>query len=133
MLQGNHCVLTPEYYQQAINKYFLDNVNEIYIFSDDIPWCKNVFGHEVHYVQESVGVQLFLMTKMKHLILSNSTFAWWGAYLNQNNGIVTVPEPWFGPSNSHNDTKDLHLPNWVKINHNINLHEFNDITPNMYE
>jgi hypothetical protein len=117
MLQDNHCVLSIEYYQNAINEYFLDNTEEIYIFSDDIDWCRSIFGDEVHYVEDTVGTQLFLMSKMKHLILSNSTFAWWGAYLNQNNGYVIVPNPWFGPNYGDKNTKDLHLPNWISVFH----------------
>jgi hypothetical protein len=117
MLQDNHCVLSIEYYQNAINEYFLDNTEEIYIFSDDIDWCRSIFVDEVHYVEDTIGTQLFLMSKMKHLILSNSTFAWWGAYLNQNNGYVIVPNPWFGSNYDDKNTKDLHLPNWISVFH----------------
>jgi hypothetical protein len=120
MLQHNHCVLSIDYYQNAINKYFQNNIDQIYIFSDDIEWCKSVFGLDVNYVIDNVGTQLFLMTKMKHLILSNSTFAWWGAYLNQNNGTIIAPSPWFGPANLHHDTSDLYYPSWNIESHNIN-------------
>lgn len=124
MLQNNHCVLSTEYYQQTINEYFLDNTDEIYIFSDDIEWCRNVFGNSVHYVQDYIGVQLFLMSKMKHLILSNSTFAWWGAYLNQNNGLIIAPDPWFGPDNQHMNTSDLYYPSWIIHKHNIEFQPY---------
>jgi hypothetical protein len=120
MLQHNHCVLSIDYYQNAINKYFQNNIDQIYIFSDDIEWCKSVFGPDVNYVIDDVGTQLFLMTKMKHLILSNSTFAWWGAYLNQNNGTIIAPSPWFGHANLHHDTSDLYYPSWNIESHNIN-------------
>ena len=119
MLQQNHCVLSLEYYQNAINKYFQDNIDSIYIFSDDIEWCKTVFGTNVNYVTEDVGTQLFLMSKMKHLILSNSTFAWWGAYLNQNDGIIVAPSPWFGLAYADKDTSDLYYPTWKIETHNI--------------
>ena len=76
MLQHNHCVLDTTYYQEVLNTYYQDNVDQIFIFSDDLDWCKSVFGSEVNYVQDTVGAQLFLMSKMKHLIMSNSTFAW---------------------------------------------------------
>ena len=131
MLQNNHCVLTLDYYQDAINTHFKNNIDQIYIFSDDIEWCKSVFGDQVNYVNDSIGVQLFLMSKMKHLIMSNSTFAWWGAYLNQNNGIIVAPTPWFGPNNSYINTDDLFYPSWIKFNHNI-INQKYSITPNMY-
>jgi hypothetical protein len=132
MLQDNHCVLSPEYYQNALDLYFQDNIDQIFIFSDDIEWCKDIFGDNAYYIQESPGVQLFLMSKMKHLILSNSTFAWWGAYLNTNNGIIIAPTPWFGPSNSDKNTTDLYCSNWIQLPHKITKYPF-ILTPNMYE
>lgn len=131
MLQGNHCVLTTEYYQDVINTYFQDNIDSIYVFSDDIEWCQSVFGTDVQYVQDDIGTQLFLMSKMKHLILPNSTFAWWGAYLNTQNGIIVAPDPWFGPDYSDKSTKDLYYPTWKLHNHNVAVHPF-AITEKMY-
>jgi hypothetical protein len=124
MLQQNHCVLTLDYYQEAINKYFQDNIDSIYIFSDDMDWCKSVFGDDVYYVDDTAGVQLFLMTKMKHLIMSNSTFAWWGAYLNQNGGIIIAPDPWLGPSYDHENTSDIYHPSWIKQKHIRMIQEY---------
>jgi len=130
MLQQNHCVLSTDYYQTAINKYFQNNIDSIYIFSDDIEWCRSVFGNDVIYVQDDIGTQLFLMAQMKHLILSNSTFAWWGAYLNIKDGLVITPDPWFGPAYSDKNTKDLFYPSWIKHTHDIVTHSYN-ITSNM--
>jgi hypothetical protein len=132
MLQQNHCVLSTDYYQDIINKYFLEDIDQIYIFSDDIEWCKLVFGNDVHYVRDSIGTQLFLMIKMKHMILSNSTFSWWGAYLNRNNGIIVAPDPWFGHAYSDKKTDDLYVPSWKKEKHNVIKHPYT-LTPNMYE
>lgn len=124
MLQNNHCVLTLEYYQDVINKYFKDNIDSIYIFSDDIEWCKGVFGDEVNYVEDTIGTQLFLMSKMKNLILSNSTFAWWGAYLNQNSGIIVAPDPWLGPAHDDKNTNDIYYPSWIRHTHERKLQEY---------
>jgi hypothetical protein len=124
MLQHNHCVLSTEYYQEVIDKYFLDNVDSIYIFSDDIMWCKEFFGNDVFYVEESPGVQLFLMSKMKHLILSNSTFAWWGAYLNQNDGLIIAPDPWLGPAHDDKNTGDIYYTTWIRHSHERKIQEY---------
>lgn len=124
MLQQNHCVLSPQYYQEVLNIYFQDNIDSIYIFSDDMEWCKNIFGDNVYYVDDTVGTQLFLMTKMKHLILANSTFSWWGAYLNQNNGIIIAPDPWLGPAYDHENTNDIYYPDWVKQKHTRIFQEY---------
>ena len=119
MLQHNHCVLGIDYYQEVIDKYFSEGIDMIYVFSDDIDWCKSVFGDSVIYVQDTPGVQLCLMTKMQNLIISNSTFAWWGAYLNTKAKYIIAPEPWFGTALCNHDTKDLLYPSWIVHRHNI--------------
>lgn len=130
MLQGNHCVIGVDYYQNCIDKYF-KSVDQIFVFSDDYEWCKQVFGEDVIYVEESVGVQLFLMTKVKNIILSNSTFAWWGAYMNTLGGTIVVPDPWFGHQYLDKDPRDLYYPSWKVEKHSIETHQYS-ITPNMY-
>lgn len=130
MLQQNHCVLSEQYYNDAFEKYCTTS-DQLFVFSDDFEWCKNTFGGNVVYVQENVGVQLFLMTKMKHLILSNSTFAWWGAYLNNNNGNIVIPDPWYGP-NYEGRGSGLKYPSWNILNHTRVTHPWN-ITQNMID
>ena len=101
-------------------------VDSIFFFSDDIPWCRKqvTTGEDsglIHFVEDDKWVQLYLMTQMKHLILSNSTFAWWGGYLNNKSGSIVIPDPWFGPANFHHDTSGLYCPNWIRQNHEIVL------------
>lgn len=132
MLQENHCVLSSEYYQMILDKYFQNNVDSIYIFSDDLEWCKTIFGDSCTYVLDDIGTQLFLMTRMKHLIMSNSTFSWWGAYLNSRNGIIVSPTPWFGPNYKDKDTKDLYYPSWIISEHQIQKQIFS-FTKNMFD
>ncbi len=125
MLQDNHCVLTTEYYQEAIDTHFSNNIDSIYIFSDDLEWCRTIFGNSVNYVQDTVGTQLFLMTKMKHLIMANSTFSWWGAYLNSNNGVIVAPDPWLGPAYDNENTNDVYYPSWIKQHHIRKFQQYN--------
>ena len=132
MLQNNHCVLGIDYYQKVLDKHFQDRVDQIFIFSDDLPWCRQVFGSTVTYVEDTVGTQLFLMSKMKNLILSNSTFAWWGGYLNQNQGTIIAPNPWYGPNYSDKGTDGIYYGSWIKENHTIQQHPF-ELTQNMFD
>jgi len=60
--------------------------------------------------------QMLLMSCCHDNIIANSTFSWWGAFLNTNKqSIVCYPEKWFGPKLGH-DTRDLFIDTWQKIN-----------------
>jgi hypothetical protein len=89
------------------------------IFSDDISWCKEnlSFLNNKIFIEGNTDFQdLYLMSKCKNNIIANSSFSWWGAWLNTNKDkIVIAPKKWFGISNSHLDTSDLYCNNWVTI------------------
>lgn len=56
------------------------------------------------------------MAEHEHQVISNSSFSWWAAWLNTNpDKIVIAPKIWFGPGNSHLDTKDLIPSSWIRI------------------
>ena len=73
----------------------------VFVFSDDIEWCKEnlKFGVPTEFVEgcETDAEELYLMSICKHNIIYNSTFSWWGAWLNQNpDKKVFVPNSWAG-------------------------------------
>lgn len=108
-----HHNLNLEYYLNAID-YF--DGQKFLIFSDDIKWCKENFkGEMFNYVEEQEDyMDLYLMSLCKHNIIANSTFSWWGGYINQNpNKKVIYPEKWFGSKNSHKSIYDLFPDEWV--------------------
>ena len=94
-----------DYYSKAFN--FLNKTTEnpvFYIFSDDIEWCRENFGWLTNYVHFFIKgnegpksyKDMHLMSLCKHNIIANSTFSWWGAWLNNNpNKIVICPKKLF--------------------------------------
>ena len=90
-------VLQPgHYFQQAINT--IGPVDRYLIFSDDMEWCKASFliGNEVFIENEKDYIEIFLQSKCTHNIISNSSFSWWGAYLNQSpTKRIVAPKNWF--------------------------------------
>ena len=73
-------------------------------FSDDMDWVKeNILCTQAIYVSCNHGADswqdMYLMSQCKHNIIANSSFSWWGAWLNENQGkIVITPTRWFNYS-----------------------------------
>ena len=88
------------YFKKAMKKIDENIKNPVcFIFSDDIDWCKDNFNHDNNIVfvdnTESALEDLELMKHCKHNIIANSSFSWWGAWLNQNKDkIVISPLHW---------------------------------------
>ena len=103
---------------------FDSNVTFVY-FSDDIDWCrKNLKFSEgdVFISGETDVVDLYLMSMMDHNIICNSSFSWWGAYLNKNKKkIVIAPSTWYGEKmmDWQRNVCDLLPPEWIVIENNI--------------
>ena len=113
---GNHTVTGMEYYADAINKFFSKEAYRFVVFSDDPEWCKEMFdGGYVVDINDSY-TEMCMMSMCDHHIIANSSFSWWGAWLNPNpNKIVTAPSLWFGPNLRHNSIVDLLPETWFWI------------------
>jgi hypothetical protein len=112
---GFHPVQTIEYFNKAVET--IGDYDQLFVFSDDINWCKeNLKYKNILFVENQDNLEdMWLMSLCDHNIISNSSFSWWGAWLNQNKDkIVISPKNWFGSQSNLNDL-DIIPNNWVKI------------------
>lgn len=111
------------YFKKAIN--YIGIEKKYLIISDDIEWCKrNFVGNNFYFVDdEEPIIDLYIQTMCENNIMSNSTFSWWGAWLNSNaNKVVVCPTPWYGRSvYTKLDTSDLIPDGWIKIENRLSF------------
>ena len=113
-------VCTLDYYKTAIEKIKTQVDNPVFfVYSDDINWVKNnlVIDKTAVFVNHNRGQESYndmhLMSLCKHNIIANSSFSWWGAWLNTSpDKIVIAPKQWFA---NMQDTSDLLPDNWLKM------------------
>lgn len=118
-----HPPVTIEYLKEAI-QYFIDlGYRSFLVCSDDIKWCReHLMPMELRSIVFSYSSghapieDLAMMSCCEHNIISNSSFSWWSAWLNQNpEKKVIAPKLWFGKGNSHLNTKDLLPESWITM------------------
>lgn len=113
---NHHPPQTLDYYKKAID--LLKKETDLFlIFSDDILWCKeNLHLDNIIYIENEKDYnELYLMSLCKNNIISNSSFSWWGAWLNNDpDKIVIGPKIWFGNAIKHN-TDGILPENWIKM------------------
>ena len=111
-----------DYYIKAIKlaKEKIKNPT-FFIFSNDMTWCKenlmDIIGDcKVYFVDNNIGANSYcdmqLMTMSRCIIMANSSFSWWAAFLNERNDkIILAPQKW-----ANNDRgEDIYMDEWIKI------------------
>jgi hypothetical protein len=116
-----HGICDLAYYSRAID-FIANRIHDphFYVFSDDPAWCVANLQSEypltfvTHNDTARNYEDLFLMSRCKHNILANSTFSWWGGWLNNHpEKIIIAPAKWFNTQLYKTDTL---LPwKWVKL------------------
>ena len=119
-------VCTEDYYTKAVDlmlsKMATQENVKIYIFSDDSDFsskfiAKILIPYKLVKINknEDSYKDMYLMSQCKHNIIANSSFSWWGAWLNSNpDKIIIAPQNWFGGSFEGNH-KDIVPESWLKI------------------
>lgn len=111
--------ITMEYYERAM-RYIQERKENVYfyIFTNDIPWAMQNFKRDNIFIIEDSGhadtgnLDMALMAACKDNIIANSSFSWWGAWLNQNQEkIVIAPKEW----EVNRSTRDIWCKGWLKM------------------
>jgi hypothetical protein len=106
-----------EYFEKAMALFPQDAL--FIVFSNEMEKCKALLSHthrSMRFIEgEDHFSDLYLMSFCKHNIIANSSFSWWGAYLNRNSEKrVVAPKNWFNPTYL-SDKDDLIPADWVQL------------------
>lgn len=114
-------VCDDSYYKNAIAKIKSDGKDHVFfIFSNDLKWCKDnlenwIGNNKIVYITENRGKDscwdMFLMRYCKDLVIANSSFSWWGAFMNDRNGRIIAPKKWV----NRDCIVDIWDPKWIKL------------------
>jgi signal peptidase I len=117
--------LTIGHILPVIDKTYIDrcielvgDYNHLFVFSDDKKWTEENLNYPNMTIVSDLEdyEDLWLISMCNHNIMSNSSFSWWGSFLNKNEDKkVFVPSIWFGPMGEQN-FNDIYEKNWNKIN-----------------
>ncbi len=113
-------VCSLDYYRDAVQWVSGKVANPVfYVFSDDMEWVRRHIDFLPNFVlvdfnrEENSFLDMQLMSSCKHHIIANSSFSWWGAWLNPNvEKIVIAPQKWF--CNGLDDS-DLIPSQWIRL------------------
>lgn len=114
-----HGILTPTYFRaaMALFKEAKGPACKFLFFSDDIEYCRSVFGRDPGVIcvdEPNATLALHLMSRFKHYIMSNSSFSWWATYLGNPATTVIAPRSWVGPQGPQ-DFEDIYEPDWILL------------------
>lgn len=116
---AEHGCCSKKYYEAALN-YLKKNAvsGPLFFFSDDPEWVEEnlisrwggtMISNEMHEADE-----LWLMAHCRANVIANSSFSWWGAWLNRNpEKTVIAPLRWF--CNPHRKTAEIVPPHWIRL------------------
>jgi hypothetical protein len=115
-------ICSTNYYYDAIDYFKQKLKNPIfYIFSDDLTWARANFKDSNYVIvsdnDDNPLIDLYLMRNCKNHIIANSTFSWWGAWLNESiDKIVISPKSWFvNPEQDIWVKEKLLLKDWIQL------------------
>lgn len=112
----NFPVQPVSYYQKAFNKIGIEG-KKIVFCSDDIDWCIENFSYlpNVKFRKYTDALSdIFFLANCESVVMSNSTFSFWGAYLNMKERQIYFPLHWFDKKSGRNGF-EICPPNWIGL------------------
>ncbi len=119
-----HGICDSEYYEKAVKNILEKHAGaQFFVFSDDIGAAAAELGHlsdNMRFVEHNTpriaAYDMLLMSRCRHHVIANSTFSWWGAWLNENpDKIVIAPQRWFADEAMQAQTGDLIPETWIRL------------------
>jgi hypothetical protein len=114
-IAAHHPPLTTDYYREAMSLF---PKHDFLVFGDDLNWARdNLSGKGVAFSFGRGALEdMALMSRCAHHIIANSSFSWWGAWMNlMPDKRVIAPKRWFGPAKADWDVKDLLPEGWQRL------------------
>jgi len=113
--------LSLSYYRECVLSQLEKRPDsEVYVFSNDIPWCQDnlKLTCPVHFVEHTDNAtaheDLWLMTAADSMVIANSTFSWWGAYLGEREDrTIYAPKSWYHANTL--DDRFINCDHWIHI------------------
>lgn len=107
-------------------RYYLDAINRItqdipsptfYVFSNDMEWSSKLMeGYKAVFVDWNKGLDswadMALMSKFKNIIIANSTFSWWAAWLGEDEKKVICPQVFI---NTDKTSGAIYPDKWIRV------------------
>lgn len=118
-------ILGIDYYTRAISVIKREkNISRIYIFSDDIPWCRSSlnFGDIPVTYEDEISISrqdgFRVMSAFRYFVIGNSTYSWWAAWIgsmrsSSRGGVVVAPSIWAEGGNTN--TNDILPKSWIRV------------------
>jgi hypothetical protein len=109
-------VIDKSYIDKALK--YIGKYSNVFVFTNDKDWAEKNLDYDKCTIVTDLDdyEDLWAISLCNHNIMSNSSFSWWGSYLNENKDKkVCVPSIWFGP-NGEKKYEDIYEPEWKKIN-----------------
>ncbi len=110
-------ICTPEYYRAALSELSREaGPLRVYVFTDDAHWCRKNFPADFTVVDWNTGADswqdMCLMSRCRHHVMANSSFSWWGAWLDDRPGSrVVAPRRWINTAAA----PDVCPERWIRL------------------